>query len=168
MASQLTSNSAPRRFAFSPDGTQAGFLLSGLSGECADSDTVVLADVATGAETRPAMPPGMRYALAAWFGPSGTAYASMAPAPAGCVHVGQASVASVVVPAEDYRLEAGPWVRYGSGIISQESSRGGEATLYGNVDSTPLGAFASDLRLAVPRGSSAVTIPGALAFMWAP
>jgi hypothetical protein len=169
VASQVTSNAAPGWFASSADGAQAAFLLPGQDGECADNDTVVLANVATGAETRPAMPAGLRYALAVWFGPSGTPYASMAPAPPGCAHVGQGSVASVVVPAKDYRLEAGTWVRSGSGIISQEFLRGGEATLYGSVDSTPLGAFASaGLRLAVSHGSSAVTIPGALAFMWAP
>ena len=169
-ARQITSNTGPGRFVFSPDGTRAGFLLFGLAGVCADGDTVVLANVATGAETQPAMPAGMRYALAVWFGPSGTPYASMAPAPPGCAHVGQGTVASVVVSPEDYRLQAGTWVRSGSGIINQESIRGGrEATLYGKVDSTPLGASVSTgLRLVVSRGSSSATIPGALTFMWAP
>jgi hypothetical protein len=130
----------------------------------------VLANVATGAETQPAMPAGMRYALAVWFGPSGTPYASMAPAPPGCVHVGQGTVASVLVSAQDYRLQAGTWVRSGSGVINQESVRGGrEATLYAKVDSTPLGASVStNLRLIVSRGSTSTAIPGALTFMWAP
>jgi Protein kinase domain len=169
-ARQLTSNAAPGRFVSSSDDTQAGFLLPGLAGACADGDTVVLANVATGAETQSAMPAGMRYALAVWFGPSGTPYASMAPAPPGCAHVGQGTVASIVVSPEDYRLEAGTWVRAGSGVINEESIRGGRgATLYGKVDSTPLGASVStDLRLVVSRGSSSVTIPGALTFMWAP
>jgi serine/threonine-protein kinase len=169
-ARQVTSNTGPGRFVFSPDGTQAGFLLYGLAGVCADGDTVVLANVATGGETQPAMPAGMRYALAVWFGPSGTPYASMAPAPPGCAHVGQGTVASVVVSPQDYRLEAGTWVRSGSGVIDEESVRGGgKATLYGKVDSAPLGASASTgLRLVVSRGSSSVTIPGALTFMWAP
>jgi hypothetical protein len=154
----------------SPDGTRAGFLLFGLAGVCADGDTVVLANVATGAETQPTMPADMRYALAVWFGPSGTPYASMAPAPPGCAHVGQGTVASVLVLPEDYRLQAGTWVRSGSGVINQESIRGGrEATLYGKVDSTPLGASVSTgLRLVVSRGSSLTAIPGALTFMWAP
>jgi hypothetical protein len=79
-------------------------------------------------------------------------------------------VASVVVAPQDYRLQAGTWVRSGSGVIDEESVRGGgEATLYGKVDSTALGAsVSSDPRLVVSRGSSSVTIPGALAFMWAP
>jgi hypothetical protein len=130
----------------------------------------VLANVATGAETQPAMPAGMRHVLAVWFGPSGTVYASMTPDPPGCAHVGQGTVASVVVSPQDYRLEAGTWVRSGSGLIDEESVRGGgEATLYGKVDSTALGASASTgLRLVVSRGSSSVTIPGALTFMWAP
>ena len=169
-ARQVTSNAGPGRFVSSPDGTRAGFLLFGLAGVCADGDTVVLANVATGAETQPAMPAGMRYALAVWFGPSGTPYASMAPAPPGCAHVGHGTVASVLVSPEDYRLQAGTWVRSGSGVINQASIRGGsEATLYGKVDSTPLGVSVStDPRLVVSRGSSSVTIPGALIFMWAP
>jgi hypothetical protein len=169
-ARQVTSNAGPGRFVSSPDGTRTGFLLPGLAGVCADGDTVVLANVATGAETQPGMPAGMRYALAVWFGPSGTPYASMAPAPPGCAHVGQGTVANVLVSPEDYRLQAGTWVRSGSGVINQASIRGGsEATLYGKVDSTPLGASVStDLRLVVSRGSSSVTIPGALIFMWAP
>jgi hypothetical protein len=169
-ARQLTSNAAPGGFAFSPDGTQAGFLLPGLSGVCADFDTVVLADVATGAETKPAMPAGLGWADAVWFGPSGTPYASMAPVPPGCVGKPDGAVASVVVAPQDYRLQAGTWVRSGSGVIDEESVRGGgEATLYGKVDSTDLGAsVASDPRLVVSRGASSVTIPGALAFMWAP
>jgi len=169
-ARQLTSNAAPGSFAFSADGTQAGFLLPGLSGVCADVDTVVLADVATGAETKPAMPTGLGWADAVWFGPSGTPYASMAPAPPGCVGGPHGTVASVVVAPQDYRLQAGTWVRSGSGVIDEESVRGGgEATLYGKVDSTALGAsVSSDPRLVVSRGSSSVTIPGALAFMWAP
>jgi hypothetical protein len=79
-------------------------------------------------------------------------------------------VPSVVVAPQDYRLEAGTWVRSGSGVIDEESVRGGgEATLYGKVDSTALGAsVSSGPRLVVSRGSSSVTIPGALAFMWAP
>jgi hypothetical protein len=129
-ARQVTSNTGPGRFVSSPDGTRAGFLLFGLAGVCADGDTVVLANVATGAETQPAMPAGMRNALAVWFGPSGTPYASMAPAPPGCAHVGRGTVASVLVSPEDYRLQAGTWVRSGSGVINQESIRGGrEATL---------------------------------------
>ena len=169
-ARQVTSNAGPGRFVSSPDGTRAGFLLFGLAGVCADGDTVVLANVATGAETQPAMPAGMRYALAVWFGPSGTPYASMAPAPPGCAHVGHGTVANVLVSPEDYRLQAGTWVRSGSGVINQASIRGGsEATLYGKVDSTPLGVSVStDPRLVVSRGSSSVTIPGALIFMWAP
>ena len=168
-ARQVTSNTGPGRFVFSPDDTQAGFLLYGLAGVCADGDTVVLTDLATGAETQPAMPAGMRNVLAVWFGPSGTPYASMAPAPPGCAHVGHGTVASVVVPSEDYRLEAGTWVRSGSGVIKEESIRGWEATLYGGVDSTPLGASVSTgFKLVVSRGSSSVTIPGALTFMWAP
>ena len=169
-ARQVTSNTGPGRFVSSPDGTRAGFLLFGLAGVCADGDTVVLANVATGAETQPAMPAGMRNALAVWFGPSGTPYASMAPAPPGCAHVGQGTVASVLVSSEDYRLQAGTWVRSGSGVIDQESIRGGwEATLYGKVDSTPLGASVSTgHRLVVSRGSSSTAIPGALTFMWAP
>jgi RNA polymerase sigma factor (sigma-70 family) len=170
VAPQMIGNTAPGRFVFSPDGTQVGFLLGGLAGVCADGDTVVLANVATGAETQPAMPPGMRYALAVWFGSSGTPYASMAPVPPGCAHVGQGTVASIVVSPQDYRLEAGTWVRSGSGVINEESIRGGwEATRYGKVDSTALGASVStDPRLVVSRGSSSVTIPGALTFMWAP
>jgi hypothetical protein len=169
-AGQVTSNAGPGRFVFSPDGTQAGFLLPGLGGYCADLETVVLANVATGAETHPAMPAGMGWADAVWFGPSGIPYASMAAAPPGCVGGSHGTVASVVVSPQDYRLESGTWVRSGSGVISEESIRDGwEATLYGKVDSTALGASAStDLRLVVSRGSSSVTIPGALAFMWAP
>jgi hypothetical protein len=170
VASQVTSNSVPGRFVFSPDGMRVGFLLPELYGVCAEGATAVLANVATGAETQPAMPAGMRYVLAVWFGPSGTVYASMAAEPPGCAHVGQGTVASVVVSPQDYRLEAGTWVGSGSGVIDEESVRGGgEATLYGNVDSTALGAFASTgLRLVVSRGSSSTTIPGALTFMWAP
>ena len=171
VASQVTKNNlaAPRRFVSSPDGTQAGFLLIGNGGVCADAGTAVLANVATGAETQPARPAGMQYVFAVWFGPSGTPYASMAPAPPGCAHVGQGGVASVVVSPQDYRLEAGTWVRSGSGVIDEESVRSGEATLYGKVDSTALGASVSTgLRLVVSRGSSSVTIPGALTFMWAP
>jgi hypothetical protein len=168
-ARQFTSNVVPEDFVFSPDGTQVGFLLGGHGGFCVDSDSVVLANVATGAETRPAMPTGMRYALAVWFGPSDTPYASMAPAPPGCAQI-QNTAANITVSPQDYRLEAGTWVRSGSGVIDEESSRGGrEATLYGKVDSTPVGASAStDLRLVVSRGSSSATIPGALAFVWAP
>ena len=62
-ASQVTSNGVPGDFVFSPDGTRAGFLLPGLGGYCADAETVVLANVATGAENQPAMPP-------AWYGPT--------------------------------------------------------------------------------------------------
>jgi hypothetical protein len=132
VASQVTSNSVPGRFVFSPDGTRAGFLLAELAGVCADDATAVLANVATGAEIQPAMPAGMRHVLAVWFGPSGTVYASMAPDPPGCAHVGHGTVASVVVSPQDYRLEAGTWVRSGSGVIDQESVRGGgKATLYG-------------------------------------
>jgi hypothetical protein len=116
------------------------------------------------------MPAGMRHVLAVWFGPSGTVYASMAPDPPGCSHVGQSTVASVVVSPQDYRLAAGTWVRSGDGVVDEESVRGGgEATLYGKVDSTPLGASVSTgLRLVVSRGSSSTTIAGALTFMWAP
>jgi hypothetical protein len=169
-ARQTFGNGVPRGFVFSPDGTQAGFLLPDLAGVCADVDSVVLANVATGAETEPAIPAGMGWALAVWFGPSGTPYASMAPLPPSCAHVGHGTVASVVVSPQDYRLHAGTWVRSGSGVIDQESIRGGrEATLYGKVDSTSLGASVSTgLRLVVSLGSSSVTIPGALAFMWAP
>jgi hypothetical protein len=79
-------------------------------------------------------------------------------------------VASIVVSPQDYRLEAGTWVRSGTGVINQESTRGGwEATLYGKVDSTALGASAAtSYRLVVSRGSSSTAIPGALTFMWAP
>ncbi len=56
VAPQLIGNTAPGRFVFSPDGTRVGFLLGGLAGVCADDDTAVLANVATGAETQPAMP----------------------------------------------------------------------------------------------------------------
>jgi hypothetical protein len=170
VARQVTNNGEPGRFVSSPDGTQVGFLLPGLSGVCADGDTAVLANVATGAETQPAMPTGMRYVLAVWFGPSGTPYASMAPAPPGCAHVGQGTVASVVVSPQDYRLQGGTWVGSGSGIVDQEPAGGGrEATLYGQVDSTSLGAsVSSGLRLVLQHGSSSMTIPGALAFLWAP
>jgi eukaryotic-like serine/threonine-protein kinase len=169
VAPQMIGNTAPGRFVFSPDGARVGFLLGELAGVCADDDTAVLANVATGAETQLAMPTGMRHVLAVWFGPSGTVYASMAPDPPGCAHVGQGTAASVVVSPQDYRLEAGTWVRSGSGVIDEESTRGGEATLYGKVKSTALGASASTgLRLVVSRGSSSVTIPGALTFMWAP
>jgi hypothetical protein len=170
VAPQMIGNTAPGRFVFSPDGTRAGFLLDEMAGVCADDDTAVLATVATGAETQPAMPAGMRHVLAVWFGLSGTVYASMAPDPPGCAHVGQGTVASVVVSPQDYRLEAGTWVRSGSGVIDEASVRGGgAATLYGKVDSTALGASASTgLRLVVSRGSSSVIIPGALTFMWAP
>jgi hypothetical protein len=171
VASQVTSNAAPGRFVFSPDGTQAGFVLNELAGVCADDSTAALADVATGAETEPAMPAGMRHVLAVWFGPSGTAYASMAPDPPGCAHLSQGGpVASVVVSAQDYRLEAGTWVRSGSGVIDEEFVRGGgEATLYGEVDSASLGTSVSTgPRLVVSRGSSSTAIPGALSFMWAP
>ena len=169
-ARQVTSNGVAGRFVFSPDGTQAGFLLPGLGGYCADVETVVLANVASGAETQPAMPAGMGWAVAVWFGPSGTPYASMAPVPPGCVGGPHGTVASILVSPQDYRLEAGTWVRSGNGVITEESIRGGrEATLYGKVDSTALGASVStDLRLVVSRGSSSVTIPGALRFMWAP
>ncbi len=166
---QVSGNTAPGLFVFSPDGTQAGYVLADLAGVCADDAAAVLANVATGAQTEPDLPTGMRHVLAVWFGPSGTAYASMAPDPPDCAHVGQGStVASVVVSPQDYRLQAGTWVRSGSGVISQESTRGGEATLYGKVDSTELGADDTDLRLVVSRGSSSVMIPGALTFMWAP
>ena len=170
VAPQVIGNTAPGRFVFSPDGMRIGFLLGELAGVCADDDTAVLANVATGAETQPAMPAGMRHVLAVWFGPSGTVYASMAPDPPGCAHVGQGTVASVVVSPQDYRLEAGTWVRSGSGVIDEESVRGGgEATLYGKVDSAALGTSASTgLRLVVSRGSSSVTIPGALTFTLAP
>jgi hypothetical protein len=169
-ASQVTSNSVPGRFVFSPDGTRAGFVLPELGGVCADGESAVLADVATGAETQPAMPAGMRHVLAVWFGPSGAVDASMAPEPPGCAHVGRGTVASVVVSPQDYRLDAGTWVRSGSGVIDEQSVRdGGEATLYGKVDSTSLGASASTgLRLVVSRGASSTAIPGALTFMWAP
>ena len=170
VAPQLIGNTAPGRFVFSPDGTRAGFLLGELAGVCADDETAVLASVATGTETQPAMPAGMRHVLAVWFGPSGTVYASMAPDPPGCAHPGRGTVASVVVSPQDYRLAAGTWVRSGGGVIDEESVRGGgEATLYGQVDSTPLGASAATgLRLVVSRGSSSATIAGALTFMWAP
>jgi hypothetical protein len=171
VASQVTSNSVPGRFVFSPDGTQAGFVLATLAGVCADAETAVLADVATGTETQPAMPAGMRHVLAVWFGPAGAVYASMAPEPPGCAHVGQGgTVASVVVSPQDYRLDAGTWVRSGSGVIDEQSVRdGGEATLYGKVDSTDLGAFVSaGPRLVVSRGSSSTAVPGALTFRWAP
>jgi hypothetical protein len=169
-ARQVTSNGGPGRFVFSPDGTQAGFLLPGLGGYCADVETVVLANVATGKETQPAMPAGMGWADAVWFGPSGIPYASMAPVPPGCVGGPHGTVASVVVSPEDYRLQAGTWVRSGSGVVNQESVSGGrEATLYGKVDSTALGASASTgLRLVVSRGSSSTAIRDALTFMWAP
>ena len=74
---------------FSPDGAQAGFFLIPFVCYCADGNSVVLTNVATSAEIHPAMPTGMRYAFAVWFGPSGTPYASMAPRPPGCAHVGQ-------------------------------------------------------------------------------
>jgi len=169
-AGQITSNAEAGHFAFSPDGTQAGFVLPGHGGYCADGDTVVLANLATGAETQLAMPADMRYALAVWFGPSGTPYASMAPVPPGCVGGPHGTVASILVSPQDYRLEAGTWVRSGSGVINEEFIRGGwEATLYGKVDSTALGAsLSTDLRLVVSGGSSSLTIPGALTFMWAP
>jgi hypothetical protein len=170
-ASQLTDNSVPAGFMVSPDGTQVSFLEAGLGGVCADVDTVVLASTTSGAETKPAMPAGQEWATAAWFDPSGTLHASMSPAPPGCAHVGQGAVPAVTVPAVDYRLQAGTWVRSGTGIISQESGRGGlEATLYGNIDSTSLGAApaAAGLKLVLSGGPSSVTIPGALAFLWAP
>ena len=170
VAPQMIGNTAPGRFVFSPDGTRVGFLLGELAGVCADDDTAVLANVATGAETQPAMPAGIRHVLAVWFDPSGTIYASMAPDPPGCAQVGQGTVPSVVVSPQDYRLEAGTWVRAGNGVIDEESVRGGwEATVYGKVDSTALGASVSTgLRLVVSRGSSSTAIPGALTFMWAP
>jgi hypothetical protein len=171
-ASQLQGyNGVPGGFTLSPDGTQVSFLLPGLGGVCADIDSVVLASTATGAETHPPMPAGLDWATAAWFGPSGTLYASMAPAPPGCAHVGQGTVAGIVTSAEDYRLQAGTWVRSGSGVISQQPARGGwEATLYGSINSTALGAApaSASLRLVLSDGPSSVTIPGALAFMWAP
>jgi hypothetical protein len=168
-ARQVTSNSVPGDFVFSPDGTQAGFLLPELSGYCADLETIVLANIATGAETQPTMPAEMGWA-AVWFGPSGTPYASMAPVPPGCHGAPQGTAASVVVSPQDYRLEAGTWVRSGSGVINEESIGGGwTATLYGKIDSSALGGSVStDFRLVVSRGSSSVTIPGALTFRWAP
>ena len=171
VAGQITSNTAPGHFVFSPDGTRAGFVLNELAGVCADDSTAVLANVATGAETEPTMPTGLRHVLAVWFGPTGTAYASMAPDPPGCAHVGQGGpVATAVVSPQDYRLEAGTWVRSASGVIEQEPiPGGGEATLYGQVDSADLGAsVAADARLVVSHGASSVTIPGALSFMWSP
>ena len=121
-ASQLTDNSIAVGFTLSPDRSQVGFLVPGRGGVCATSATAVLASTATGTETHPAMPAGMRYALAAWFGPSGTPYASMVPAPPGCAGSGSSgsgSVADIVASAQDYRLQAGTWVRFGSGIVSQ-------------------------------------------------
>jgi tRNA A-37 threonylcarbamoyl transferase component Bud32 len=170
-ASQLAYNSVPAGFMLSPDGRQVSFLEPGLAGVCADSATAVLASTATGAQTHPPMPAGIKTAVAAWFGPSGTLYASMVPAPPGCAHVGHGTVPSFTTSAVDYRLQAGTWVRSGNGVISQEPARGGwEATLYGSIDSTSLGAApaAAGLRLVLSGGPAPVTIPGALAFLWAP
>ena len=161
-ASQVTSNTGPGRFVFSPDDTQAGFLLFGLAAS-APTATRWCWPTLPQARRPSRHAAGMRYALAVWFGPSGTPYASMAPAPPGCADVGHGTVASVVVSPEDYRLEAGTWVRSGSGVIKEESIRGWEATLYGKVDSAPLGASVSTgFKLVVSHGSSSVTIPDAL------
>ena len=169
-ASQVTSNGVPAGFTFSPDGSQVGFLEFGQGGVCADTEFAVVASTASGAETHPPMPAGIATAVATWFGPSGTVYASMAPEPPGCAHVGQGTVPDVVTTAQDYRLQGGAWVRSGSGIISQAPARGGwEATLYGTVDSTELGASpaSASLRLVLTDGATSVAIPGVQAFMWA-
>lgn len=170
-ARQLTYDAIPAGFTLSPDGTQVSFLVPGLAGVCADNATAVVASAASGAETHPPMPAGMATAIAAWFGPSGTLYASMAPAPPGCAHVGSGPVASIITSPQDYRLQAGTWVRSGSGIVSQEPAHGGwAATLYGTIDSTDLGAApaSASLRLVLTDGPASLTIPGALAFLWAP
>ena len=81
VAPQMLGNTAPERFMFSPDGTRVGFLLGELAGVCADDDTAVLANVATGAETQPTMP--ARHAIVPAVGSvrSGTVYASTTSSP---------------------------------------------------------------------------------------
>jgi hypothetical protein len=114
----------------------------------------------------------MDWALAAWFSPSGIPNASMAPTPPGCAHIGNGlPVPDLITSPADYRLQAGTWVRSGNGIISQQPARSGwEATLYGTIDSTGLGAAPApaSLKLVLTGGATPVTIPGARAYLWAP
>jgi tRNA A-37 threonylcarbamoyl transferase component Bud32 len=170
-SSQLTYDSIPDGFTLSPDGTQVSFLVPGLAGVCADSSTAVVASTASGTEIHPPLPAGTDWAMATWFGPSGALYTSMAPTPPGCAHVGFGTVPDIVTSAQDYRLQGGTWVRSGNGIISQAPARGGwEATLHGIVDSTSNGAApeSASLKLVLSDGTASVTIPGTLAYLWAP
>jgi hypothetical protein len=117
------------------------------------------------------MPAGTDWATAAWFGPSGALYASIAPTPPGCAHA-YTTEPSFVTSLQDYRLQAGRWVRSGSGILSQQLAADGlEATLYcTSIDSTGLGAdlAAGSLKLVLSKGPTSVTVPGAQVYMWTP
>jgi hypothetical protein len=164
-------NSVPADFMLSPDGTQVSFLVPSLAGVCADYATPMLTSTATGGDTPIPMPAGTHWAIAAWFGPSGTLYASMAPTPPGCAHT-FTSVPSFVTSVLDYRLQAGTWVRSGNGIINQQLARDGwDATLYSaSITSNGLGIdpASGSLKLVLSNGPTSVTVPGALAFLWAP
>ena len=162
---QQTQNTVPRQFAFSLAGTRTGFLLTGHGGECANADLVVLARLATGAETIPARPRGQWYVAAVWFSPSGTPFASLVRAPTPC-----SPASRVVVRPGVYRRAGGRWVRTGSGIIDAAYFPGGwRAVLSGRVISNSLGIGGfSHARLTVSHGTSKATIPGVTVFGWVP
>jgi hypothetical protein len=75
-----------------------------------------------------------------------------------------------VVPPTVYRLEAGRWIKAGSGVIDAQYGPGGwRATLAGKVISGPLGLSGyADSTLIMSHGSSRTSIRDVTAFAWAP
>jgi hypothetical protein len=163
---QQTANTVPWGFAFSLGGARMGFVLTGHGGYCANSDRVVLARTATGAETVPALPAGQWNAAAVWFSPSGTPYASLARPPMPCTPTSGNRVAAPV----DFRADGKRWIRTGSGTISASYlATGWHATLTGRVISTGDGTTGyTGTRLTASRGSASFSIGGVTAFALQP
>jgi hypothetical protein len=162
---QIQSNSVPFAFVYNAAGSHAAFVLPFEGGVCADTTEPVLAAVASGAETAPAMPKGLWSVTGLWYNASGTAYAALAHGPSHCTYKSK----SVIQEPAVYRRAGRRWVKTGTGTIDAAYSAGGwQAVLSGKVYWTTLGGVGPQpgARLTIRHGSSKATITGAVAFGW--
>lgn len=160
---QVVSNTIPHGFTYSGNGASAAFVLTGHGGICANSDFVVLAKTASGAESRPAMPKGLVYVGYDWFNASGTPYMSLVHAPSHC------GTKSVTIAPKDYRLAGKRWVPAGSGVIDAAYNSGWQAVLTGKLISSPLGLDGQvRTTLTVTHGPARHVVAGVAYFTWLP
>ncbi|MGI8329085.1 serine/threonine-protein kinase [Actinomadura scrupuli] len=167
-----TDNTVPWNFTTSPDGRRIGYLISSHGGYCANTDSVVLLDAATGRASRPAMP-ARGYTGSVWFDPAGTAYTAFVPQPAGCRSTsatGAGQVAETAVTPQVYRAEGGRWVRTADHVLQQLYGRAGwRATLNGTMTSGALGGGRPAGALVVTHGTVSTPLAqGVSAIAWAP